>query len=103
MAAIGQVQLGQVRVVPDGSTVGDHLVENPREELIQDLRSTRQQGMGVSTLRYPPPVRGIVGQHISLDHCYGPEEISQHPCGKQPTHARAENDRMLSELRHSHP
>ena len=50
----------------------------------------------MATLRYPASGSGIVGQHVSLDHGDGPEEISQHPRGKQPAHARPDNNRVLT-------
>jgi len=52
----------------------------------------------MSTLRYPPPVRGIVGQHVSFHHRDGPEEIGQYPRGEQPAHARAKNNRMVTQF-----
>src|SRR6478736_7897712 len=100
VAAEGQVKFGQVRVVPNGSTVGYQITENAREELVQDLRAARQQDMKVATLRYPSSGSGIVGQHVALDHCDGPEEISQHPRGKQPAHARPKNNRVLTQFQH---
>ena len=100
MAAERQVKLGQLPVVPNGSTVGYQLIEKPGEELIQDLRTARQQNMDMPTLRYPSSDSGIVRQHISLDHSDGPKEISQDPRGKQPAHARAKNDRALTQLWH---
>src|SRR6185312_16028400 len=103
MAAIGQVQFGQVRVIPDGSTTSNQFIENPGEEFIQDLSTARQQCMDMPTLRYPPPVSGIVEQHVSLDHHDGLEEIGEHSCSEQPAHARTQNDRTLTKYRHSKP
>ena len=54
-------------------------------------------------LRYPPSVSGIVGQHVSVDHCDGVEEIGEHSCGEQPAHACPQNDRTLTQYRHSEP
>ena len=98
VAAEREVKLGQFPVVQNGSTVDNQPIENPGEQLIQDLCATRQQKMGMSTLRYPPPVRGIVGQHISFHHRDGPEEIGQHPRGEQPAHARPKNNRTLTQF-----
>ena len=89
VAADREVEPGQFPVVQDGSTVGNQPVENPGEQLLQDLCATRQQKMGMPTLRYSPPVRGIVVQHISFHHRDGPEEIDQHSRGEEPAHARA--------------
>ena len=84
MAAERQVKPGQIPVLPNGSTVGYQLIENPGEELIQDLRAALQQNMKMPTLRYPSSDSGVIGQHVSLDHSDGPKEISQHPRGNQP-------------------
>src|ERR1700677_4821628 len=101
VAAERQVKLGQLPVVPNGSTVGYQLIEKPGEELIQDLRTARQQNMDMPALRYPSSNSGIVRQHIPLDHSDGPKEISQDPRGKQPAHARAENHRAPTQFWHS--
>ena len=61
VAAVGQVQLGQVPVVPDGRAGGNQLIENTRKELIQDASTARQQGMDMPALGYPTPVNGVVG------------------------------------------
>ena len=100
MAAERQVQLGQLPVVPNGSTVGDQFIEKPGEELIQDLRTARQQNMDMPTLRYPSSDSGIVRQHVPLDDSDGVKEIGQDPRGKQSAHARPENDRALTQLWH---
>ena len=94
------VKLGQIPVLPNGSTVGHQLIEKPGEELIQDLRAALQQNMKMPTLWYPSSDSGVIGQHVSLDHSDGPEEISQHPRGNQPAHARPKNDRALTQLWH---
>src|SRR3984893_7146919 len=103
VAAIGQVQPGQLPVVPHRSAVGNQLIENPGEELLQDLSTTRQQRVDMPALWYAAPVSGIVGQLIPLDHRDGPEVIGEHSGGEQPAHARAENDRTLTQYRHGEP
>ena len=60
------------------------------------LSTARQKSMNVPALRYPPPVSRIVGQLVPLDNRDGPEEISEHPRGEQPAHARTQNDRTLT-------
>ena len=97
---IGPVEPGQFAAVPHRCTVGDQLIENPREELIQDLRTARQQSVGVRALRHAPPVSGVVGQHVTLLHGDGPVMVGQHPGGEQPAHARSQNNRMLTQHRH---
>src|SRR5215467_782556 len=96
VAAERQVKLGQLPVVPNGSTVGCQLIEKPGEEPIQDLRTAGQQNMDMPTLRDPSSDSGTVRQHIPLDYSDGPKEISQDPRGKQPAHARPKNDRALT-------
>jgi hypothetical protein len=58
--------------------------------------------MSMPTLRYPPPVGGVVGQYVAFHHGDGLVEIGQNPGGEQPAHACAENNRVVTELRHSH-
>jgi hypothetical protein len=82
VAAERQVKLRQFPVVPNGNTVGDQLIEKPGEELIQDLRTARQQNVDMPTLRYPSSESGTVRQHIPLDQSDGPKEISQNPRGE---------------------
>ena len=60
VAAESQVQLGQLSVVPNGSTVGYEFIEKTGEELIQDLRATGQQNMNMPTLWHPSSVSGVV-------------------------------------------
>lgn len=100
VAAERQVKLGELPVVPNGSTIGHQLIEEPGEELIQDLRTPGQQNMDMPTLRYPLSDSGTARQHIPLDDSDGPKEISQDPRGKQPTHARPENDRVVTQFWH---
>src|SRR4051812_20707435 len=59
--------------------------------------------MDVAALRYSPPVRRFVGQHIALDNRDGLIEIGQYPRGYQAAHARSEYHSMLTELRHKSP
>jgi hypothetical protein len=54
-------------------------------------------------LWYATPVGGIVGQHIPLDHRDGLVVIGEHPRGKQPAHARAQNDGTFTQYRRGEP
>jgi hypothetical protein len=94
------MKLGQLPVIPNGSTVGYQVIEKSREEFIQDLRTAGQQNMDMPTLRDPSSDSGAVRQHIPIDHSDGPKEISQDPRGKQPTHACPKNDRALTQFWH---
>jgi hypothetical protein len=96
----GDVKPGVFGVVPNGSTVGDQLIKNPREELTQSLGAARQQGMGVPALRNPPPVSGFVEQHVTFDHVDGLEIIGEHSGGQQSAHARSQYDRAFTQYRH---
>src|SRR5580693_9163976 len=87
-----QVQLGQLSVVPNGSTVGYQFIEKPGKELIEGLRAAGQQNMNMPALRYPASDSGVVWKQIPLDNSDGFKEISQNPCGKQSAHACPEND-----------
>ncbi|BCZ21202.1 hypothetical protein MYSE111917_25865 [Mycobacterium senriense] len=88
MAAERQVKLGQLPVVPNGSTACYQLIQKSGEELIQDLRTAGQQNMNMPTLGDPSSDRGAVRQYIPFDHSDGHKEISQDPRGKQAGHAR---------------
>jgi hypothetical protein len=100
MARGTKESLGQIAVIKDWCAGHDELVKEPREQLAQDLRPTPEQRMRVAALRYAAPVSGTVGQDIPLHHGDGPVEIGEHPRGKQPAHARPNNDRTLTEYRH---
>jgi hypothetical protein len=54
------VQLGQLSVVPNGSTVGYEFIEKTGEKLIQELRAAGQQNMNMPTLWYPLSVGGVI-------------------------------------------
>jgi hypothetical protein len=60
VAAERQAQLGQLPVIPNGSTVGYEFIEKPGEELIQDLRAASQQNMKMPTLWYPSSDNGVI-------------------------------------------
>jgi hypothetical protein len=54
----------------------------------------------MAPLRYPSPVVGTEGQHVSLDHRDRLIEVGQHPSGQQASHARPQHDRVFAKLRH---
>jgi hypothetical protein len=92
--------LGEIGVVQDRGSGRDELVEQPGEQLSKDLGTTSQQGVYVATLRNAPPVRRIVGKHIPFDNRDTVVEVGEDPGGEEPAHARTENHRVLTELRH---
>lgn len=103
MSAEGEISFSEVSIARNGCAGGGKFIEKSGEELIEDLRAAREQGMDVTALGYSPPVRRVVGQRIALDNRDGLVEIGQHPRGQQSAHARAEYHRMLTDLRHESP
>ncbi|HVQ98356.1 MAG TPA: hypothetical protein VMS16_06030 [Mycobacterium sp.] len=54
----------------------------------------------MTALRYTASLCGFGRQHITFDDRDSSVEIRQHSGGKKTAHARAEYDRMLTDLRH---
>ena len=66
-----------------------------RKVLPHDDRSTRQQPMHVSSLRYPFARLGISGQSIALDHCDLFKMIREDTSGQQSGHTSADDDGVV--------
>jgi hypothetical protein len=94
--------LREIPVIENGGTGRDELTEKSGEEFIDDLAATPEQTVSMAALRYPAPVGRVVGQYVAFHHGDVLVEIGQYPRGEQPAHTSAENNRMLTELRHSH-
>ena len=103
MASKRNERLGQIGVVEDRDASPDEFVKEPGKQLSQDLGPSPQQGMHMAALRNAPPVDCIVGQYVPLHHGDRLIKVGKHPRGQQPAHARAENHRMLTDLRHEPP
>ena len=89
MAAEGEVPFRWVGAVDDRCTGCDDFAEEPREELVEDLRAPLQQRMNVAALWNATPVDRLVRQHIALDNRHGPVEVGKHPRSEQSAHAGA--------------
>jgi hypothetical protein len=100
VAAERQPKLGQLSIVPNGSTVGCQFIEEPGEQLVQDLRTASQQNMNMTTLGYPTSDSRVVRQLVSLDHSNGFEELGEDSRGKHSADTRPENNRSLARSCH---
>jgi hypothetical protein len=58
--------------------------------------------MSMPALRHTPPIGGVVGQDVAFDHSDALVEVRKYPRGEHPAHTCAENNRVLTELRHRH-
>jgi hypothetical protein len=100
MPTEGHAELGEVPVVPHYGTVGHELRQKAGKQTLQDFRTTRPQCVNVTALGHAPSLCTLGRQHIALDDRDGSVEIRQHSGRKETAHARPENDRMLTDLRH---
>jgi hypothetical protein len=93
-----------LRKVPDHrcATRGE-VVEQPREELVEDLCASGQQHMRVAALGHTPPVLSRLGQRVALHHGDPPVGVGQHPGGEQPGQACPEDDRVVTDPPHLAP
>jgi hypothetical protein len=101
MAGWGKAQLPEV---PDHrSTPSDQIVEQSREELVKDLRSSGHQHMGVPALRDTPPILGLVRERVAFNHRDPLVGVGQHPGGEEPGHAGPQDHRVVTDLLHLAP
>src|SRR6266542_1434102 len=80
MAARREAHLG--KVPDDWCTPGDEVVEQSRKELVDDLRPSGEQHMGVSALGYAPSIPGRVGERIAFHDSDALVRVGQHPGGE---------------------
>jgi hypothetical protein len=101
MTGWGKAQLPEV---PDHrSTPGDQVVEQPWEELVEDLRSSGHPHMGVPPLGDTPPALGLVRERVAFNHRDPLVGVGQHPGGEEPGHAGPQDHRVVTELPHRAP
>ncbi|GBG39426.1 hypothetical protein NJB14197_04990 [Mycobacterium montefiorense] len=67
----------------------------------ENLHSFAQQGVRMLALRNTPAINRSLGQTVPLDDSNRVVEIGQCTCGKESTHARAQNDCSLPCFAHS--
>ncbi len=74
------------------------LVEGPREQLGQSLKSSRLQHVNVPALRYTLAVPATRDQAVALHNRHLLEPLGQDCGARQPRQAAAEYDRVLTDL-----
>jgi hypothetical protein len=92
------------------SKVPDHrcaargeVVEQPGEQLVEDLCPLCEQHVGVSTLGYAPTILSRHRERVALDHGDPPVCVGQHPGGEQPSQACPEDDHVVTDPPHPAP
>jgi hypothetical protein len=75
--------------------VGDHLVGEPGEELLEDLAAAGVEPVGLPALGDALPGHRTVGEGVAVDEGDLVEVVGQHPGGEQPREARTEHDRVF--------
>jgi len=71
------------------------VVEDAREELLQDLGTSSKQIVDVTTLRNTAPISGACRQGIPVHHADAVIEICQYPRRQQTAHAGPQHNRMV--------
>jgi hypothetical protein len=85
MATRGKAQFPEV---PDHrSAPSDQVIEQSREELVEDLCASGHQHMGVPALGDTLPILGLVRECVAVHHRDPPVGVGQHPGGEEPGHA----------------
>src|SRR5262249_7372558 len=92
--------LGQIAVRINRAASGHVAVRESGKELVEDLRSTHPEGVGLASLRHATPLSVTGGEHIALDNRDSSVEVREHPGGKETAHAGPENNRVLTDARH---
>ena len=77
--------------------------QEPREQVVEDLRAAGQQRVRVPALRHPLAMHPCLWQHVTFDDRHPLVRIRQHLCRKQPAHARPQHDRVVTDLAHLLP
>jgi hypothetical protein len=101
MAARGEAKLSKV---PDHRCAArDEVVEQPREEPVEDLRPSGQQQVGVPALGDALPILSRLGDRVAFHDGDPPVCVGQHPGGEEPGQARPEDDHMVTDPPHPAP
>jgi hypothetical protein len=93
-----EVEARVVQHVAGGCPLGDQLIGESREQLLQDLLSPRRQGMDMTAVGDAATMRRRLAQLVPVDHGHVLVGIGQNPCGEQPGHAGAQYHRAVSDL-----
>jgi hypothetical protein len=70
------------------------------EEPVEDLRSAGHQDVGMSALRDTAPMFAGSRESVAVDQRDSGVRLRQYARGEQPSHASAENHRMITDLAH---
>jgi hypothetical protein len=94
----------ELREVPDHRCAArDEVVEQSGEELVEDLRPSGEQHMGVSALGYTPSMLGRGGERVAFHDGDPLVRVGQHPGGEEPGDARPKDHRVVTDLPHLAP
>jgi hypothetical protein len=76
------------------------LAEQIRKELIEDLRAAGYQDVGMATLRDTAPMLDRSQQPVAVQHCDSGVRLGQYARSEQPSHASAQDHRVITDLAH---
>jgi hypothetical protein len=101
MADRGKAELPEV---PDHrSAPSDEVVEQPWEELVEDLCASGHQHMGMPALGDTTTVLELGRERVAVHHRDALVGVGQHPGGEEPGHARTQDHRLVTNLPHRAP
>jgi hypothetical protein len=101
MATRGEAELREV--ADQRCATRGEVVEQSRKELVEDLRPSGQQQMGVPALGDALPILGRLGERVAFHNGDALVGVGQHPGGEEPGHARPQDDRVATSLPHLAP
>jgi hypothetical protein len=81
----------------------DEVVEQSREQLVEDLRPSGEQHVGVPALGDAPSILGRLGERVAFHDGDPLVGVGQHPGGEEPGHAGPEDDRVAADPPHPAP
>jgi hypothetical protein len=101
MATGGEAKLSKV---PDHRCAArGEVVEQPGEQLVEDLCPLGEQHVGVPTLGDTPPILGVARERVAVHHRDPLVGVGQHPGGEEPGQACPEDDRVVTDPPHPAP
>ena len=101
MAARGEANLSKV---PDHQyAAGGEVVEQSREERVEDLCPSGQQQVGVPALGDALPILSRLGERVAFHDGDPLVGVGQHPGGEEPGQACPEDDHVVTDPLHPAP
>jgi hypothetical protein len=97
----GEAELREVSDHRDTSSY--QVVEQPWKELVEDLRPSGHQQMGVPALWDARSNLRRLWERVAFEDRDSPVRVGQHPGGEKPGHAGPEDHRVVTDLRHLSP